>query len=161
MAHCDAKRSVPRTKTVQPQEPRAVSPPLQSFRDRNDEQFVRMRQRAEFAEERCKKQHKLILFASGALMLLRDIFLELRQSRYLTGLDEPKPFRKTSVVEASTVVERIVRHFSDAIPQLGNLSEVIAAVGEEAAKVQRSESSGSMMELPPWDGTLRGLRIPR
>lgn len=134
MAHCDAKRSAPRTKHVQAQEPRACSPMTPTFKARDDELLLQMRTRAEVAEGRCKKQHRLMTFASRALLLLREIFLELRQSRCLTALDEPKASKSSSVLEASTVVERIAQLFAGAIPQLGNLSEVLSALSEEASK---------------------------
>jgi len=156
MAHCDARRAAPRTKLVQPQarqplfreEPRVQSPRTPT-RKKDDEAIFELRRRAEIAEERCKKQHRLMTFASGALVLLKEIFLELRRSRCLTGLDEPKVHKTSHVVEAADVIERIVQLFSGAIPQLGNLAEVIAALGQEAARPPppRSETGGRAQEV--------------
>jgi len=165
MSFCDSSRSVPRSKPVRmpplspphssrgrrpfgglPQSPRSPGAGLRrrgSGSVLQEPEMAELRQRAQHAEERCERLLGMVSFASTSLLLLRDVFGELRASRYLVATAEGKQAatdyaekQSSSLVDAEPpdeVLGRLVRMFHAHVPKLGGLQEVISALGQEVA----------------------------
>lgn len=151
-------RAVARSRLVRPpktsQAARAAA--YEAARAQTEEQVRRFRRRAELAEkvaieaeERAARQHRLIHFSSTAMMLLKDIFTEMRSSAFLKVGDTSQvksaanPASVDAAVKPAEVVEKIAGLFLSAVPKLGNFSEVLAAIGQEAASFQPRSGKGS------------------
>merc|ERR1719433_1895985 len=124
MAHCDAKRAAPRTKAVRPRAPREGEAPETALRappprrPAADAELADAKARTQRAEARLGRLHRLVSFAAEALLLLRDIFNELRLSRQLVASDVPG--LRASTKPADTL-DKIVQMFASAVPQLAGL----------------------------------------
>lgn len=141
LAHCDAGRGVPRSKRVR-------MPPVSArgdsasglLRSAPQKAEARLRRRAELAEARCERLHQLVIFASAALLLLRDVFGELRGSGFLTAGDATggkggeAAAKLRELPDPGTVLEQIVHLFQAHVPKLGSLPEVLRALSQEASQ---------------------------
>eukprot|EP00747_Dinoflagellata_sp_TGD_P194755 gnl/TRDRNA2_/TRDRNA2_62540_c0_seq1.p1 gnl/TRDRNA2_/TRDRNA2_62540_c0~~gnl/TRDRNA2_/TRDRNA2_62540_c0_seq1.p1 ORF type:complete len:669 (-),score=130.52 gnl/TRDRNA2_/TRDRNA2_62540_c0_seq1:60-2021(-) len=170
LAHGDAARGAPRAKTYRPRQVRerrllgwpggktANSAAAGKSREankeaNNDDEVAALRRRAAIAEQRCVRQQRLMFFATASLALLRDIFEELRAHAQLRSVDgggeaSSRAATPLSAAKTSEVLGRVVQLFYEAIPKLGNLPEVLAALNEEAARpvpkaAEDSQASGS------------------
>jgi len=148
MANCDARRQVPRIKKVRAPWPeargRAHSP--QRKKAQRDP-TADLQKRLGESEARCIRQHNLIKFASSALLLLGDIFTELKNSGCLAVMSASKDAKLSTLVRPpSEILSRIVALFGSAILQLGNLHEVITALAEEAARPSPLTAASAPLE---------------
>lgn len=141
LAHSDAGRSVSRCKGVRSasQEARRAATTPTSPRGETFSEVSELKRRLRATEDKCETQRKIVSFASTALLLLRDIFTELRAHRHIQAAEEVNGepggnvLPEGSAPKPHEVLERLVKLFYGAIPRLGNFSELLTALGEEAA----------------------------
>lgn len=142
LKHSDAGRAVSRAKRTPSKavSRRAGSTTLPARRSATPgDHPAELQQRAVKAEERCARQHKLVSLSQVSLILLRDVFSELHTQWRLHASDADEKVIGMQVGatleprKAQIVLDRIVQMFYDAIPRMGNFSEVIKAVAAEAA----------------------------
>lgn len=133
LAHSDAGRAVSRSK-------RAAGSSTPGRRSATPgDPAGELRRRAVKAEERCARQHQLVSLSLVSLTLLRDVFSELRAEWRLHASDAPEQdigMQMGASLEprkAQLVLDRVVQLFYDAIPRMGNFSDVIKALVAEAS----------------------------
>lgn len=143
LAKWDSQRAVPRTKAVQggrrmvgPASPRS---PMKTMKV--DPEVAELRRRLEHADERAMRQAKLTAFSSASLLLLKEIFGELNTSGQLKAGGRKDGEAQAVTKKAPDVLESIVKMFYEAIPRLGNLSELFSALNEEMALAQAPSQS--------------------
>jgi len=149
MSRSDATRGVTRMKNVRPLGTRHSSAtssvtqlPRHLTREQQDELKLKaagLKERAQLAEQRVAKQHLIFLDAAPSLQLLREIFAELRQNWRLkvadpAALKDIESLREelAQKAKAPDLLDCITHKFVETFPQLGNFSEVLEALCEEA-----------------------------
>jgi len=155
MARSDATRAVTRMKCVKPQGARPATTPAAPARGSKfcrrlthgeqaqvEQKIAATKQRAQAAEERVRKQHRIFLEAAPSLQLLREIFSELRTNWRLKFEEAQGDFKDIETLRAEAamtakapdLLDKIVQLFVEAFPQLGQFSNVLEALCEEATK---------------------------
>lgn len=140
LAHSDAGRAVSRAKLT----PSKASSGRHSStpgtrRSATPGDPSELRRRAVVAEERCARQHQFVSLSLVSLTLLRDVFSELHTQWRLHASDAPEKdvgMQMGATLEprkAQLVLDRVVQLFYDAIPRMGNFSEVMKALMAEAS----------------------------
>lgn len=138
MAVCDGGRAISRLKSV-PQSPRALPPrpfTSESLRRPDQHEVTSLRRRLRQAEDRSSRQRRLMEFASAALLLLRDIFGDLRSQKMIAGegdVTNSVGKQTTAALKPAEVLDRIAHRFVTAVPTMGNFSELQLALAEELA----------------------------
>lgn len=153
IARSDATRAVSRSKNVRL--PGRLSEPSQTSRtlSRNhplrkraemESVIANLKERLHASEQRVARQHRLVFDLSPSMQVLREIFGDLRQNWRLKLPEIPDKNRnRTSeeikadrkmAAEAPDLLDRIVNYFVTAFPKIGNFSELLEALREEAEK---------------------------
>jgi hypothetical protein len=149
----DAARAVPRTRAMRgrstgarvgasPRMTRGRGQPAAEDYAQNEQLMIEMKQKLNAAEIRSDRQQKLTAFSSASLLLLKEIFSELNTSGQLKAaaakksVEPDKPDKSEVIKKPSETLDTIVQLFYAAIPRLGNLSELFAAMNEEMALSQ-------------------------
>ncbi|CAE8587944.1 unnamed protein product [Polarella glacialis] len=155
-ANCDAGRAVPRFKShfgvqagraaarpkgriltltpspslgLEPSSPRPRVAPGESLKER-----------VELLEARCARLQRLLVKASSPLMLLSDVFADLRESgcfgvvEVTEGGVGPGLESSRDRVEAKQILGSLARRFRDSAPKLRGLSDLVMATCAEAAR---------------------------
>lgn len=141
LAHSDAGRAVSRSKmTPSKASSRAAgSSTPGARRSATPGDPAELRRRAVKAEERCARQHQLVSLSLVSLTLLRDVFSELHTEWRLHASDASEKDigmqmgASLDPRKAQLVLDRVVQLFYDAIPRMGNFSDVLKALVAEAS----------------------------
>lgn len=147
LAHSDATRNVSRTKNIKP----TTRQPKTHGIKPGQRELSGIRKRAETAEAHCQRQHRLIAFSSTSLVLLRDVFTELKAHHYISANDGRPDVDTGSSAKATEVLDRIVRLFYVTIPKLGNFSEIVSALNDEIARPLPWANASTNDSLGPLD----------